>query len=373
MYDELSIFSFVPYSGLCQANDGMMLIPLHPEEVEWLPQGIQVNGNAEGSITYGQPITQVKNSRFCPPIFITMLGEAIENASILTPAKRDDLARIVQQMTEFSLSDHKPCKFCNNSTAVVDKLVEFTRSERSEGTMIALLLNSQEHCKCFEDYLRSKDVVVQIHSSLNAARLIDNKSIGETLQDNSADIVVLPYYPNMPINSFESIHASLEVKTKEQLLKSCITAMKTLKQGGNFVCRIYNSMTRFTVGLLYILHQLFGKVTIVKPVIGALWYQERFLVCKNYAGRNQGVITHLERVYKAMTECNFDLDILEVVGMDSLYEEKFFSFVMRMNENHAYLQLLNIVRLESFYVFPDEIPVEEKLLNLRQEVLNYLT
>jgi hypothetical protein len=350
-----------------------MLITLYPEEVEWLPQAVEDNGNILGKITFGQTINQVRNSRFCSPVYITKLKDAIENASVLAPSNSEDLAGIAQQTSAFSLSSngHQTCSYCSQSIAVLDKLVTFTDVEPDKaGTSTALILNSQEGCQCFDGYLRSKGIRVQFHSN---DEQLDKKVTEEPLERSLVDIVVVPYHPKVPINPFETIYMPLELITKQNLLISGIAAIKTLKQGGTFVCRMYNSMTRFTVGLLYILHRFFSKITIVKPVVGSLWHPERFLVCKDYTGCSQVLLAHLEKVCTALNDCKSieNLDVLEIVDMHYLYEDRFFSFVMKTNELHTHFQLLNIVRLESFYHFPDEIPVEEEQIRLRQEITNY--
>ena len=341
--------------GLCQADNGVMLIPLYPEDVEWLPQAA-VNHPLQWKSQTGKTIDLVRNSRFCSPTFITKLNDALRNAAILDPSKATDLAQL-ERLTDGS--PNKTCTSCSPGLVrSLDRLVSFT----DQLTHTAMILDPQQDCHCFVDYLQLRDLQVQCCST-------------RIEQHGLVDLVIAPFYACMSIDKCENIHQPPELIIKQDFLINCITALKVLNQGGTFVCRLCNSMTRFTVGLIYILHCMFSKITIVKPVLGSLWHSERYLVCKQYQGCTKDSVANLEKVLQAVSDCTSldNIDVLEFVSMHGLYGGSVFStFVKRMNEKHTHLQLLHIVRLYSLYNFPDELPSEEHLAKLRKEIEEYI-
>ena len=64
-----------------------------------------------------------------------------------------------------------------------------------------------------------------------------------------------------------------------------------LAKGGVFVCRVYELLTRFSAGLLYLLYHLFDEVAIIKPALTSdLSSSERFLVCRGFQGCRSSII-----------------------------------------------------------------------------------
>ena len=53
-----------------------------------------------------------------------------------------------------------------------------------------------------------------------------------------------------------------------------------LKQGGTFVCKIFDINEEFTVNMLWLLYQLFDMICITKPLSSRPTNSERYVVCK---------------------------------------------------------------------------------------------
>ena len=165
---------------------------------------------------------------------------------------------------------------------------------------------------------------------------------------------------------------SEELRTKQELLKQLVAALKLLRAGGTFVCQVFDVLTRFTAGLVFILHHVFEKIAIVKPFVSRLWHPERFLICKGFQGSKEHILRFLEllssRIIEVSTKSGGDEDVLDVVPMKHLYEQTFYTFLKRSNEQLAHLQLQSIIRLESLFKHPDCSPSEEDIQKLQQEV-----
>jgi cap1 methyltransferase len=56
-----------------------------------------------------------------------------------------------------------------------------------------------------------------------------------------------------------------EVKVRQLVMCQFLTALTLLKQGGDFVCKLFDVFTPFTAELLYILYCHFDKFTLLKP------------------------------------------------------------------------------------------------------------
>ena len=55
-----------------------------------------------------------------------------------------------------------------------------------------------------------------------------------------------------------------------------------LNPGGNFIIKLYDKFSPFTIGLIYIIFKHFENVYIFKPVLTRQYSPCRFLIAENY-------------------------------------------------------------------------------------------
>ncbi|KAA0197197.1 Cap-specific mRNA (Nucleoside-2'-O-)-methyltransferase 1 [Fasciolopsis buskii] len=72
-----------------------------------------------------------------------------------------------------------------------------------------------------------------------------------------------------------------EVLSKRIYLCQCVCALIVLRPGGHFLSKLFDVLTEFSVGLIYLIGQLFEEVAIIKPVTSRPANSERYLLCKN--------------------------------------------------------------------------------------------
>ncbi|KAI8085975.1 FtsJ-like methyltransferase-domain-containing protein [Halteromyces radiatus] len=72
----------------------------------------------------------------------------------------------------------------------------------------------------------------------------------------------------------------LESLNKQLILCQVITMLTCLKQGGTFVCKMFDMFEEFTADVVWLLYQLFEGVCITKPLTSEPSSSERFLICK---------------------------------------------------------------------------------------------
>lgn len=89
----------------------------------------------------------------------------------------------------------------------------------------------------------------------------------------------------------------LEQKMTNKIIYEIACALSTLNNGGNFICRIFESFTPTMCKLLYILTQCFDEVYLTKPLMSHLSTSEKFIVCKKYSqSQSQKYVDHMNKL-----------------------------------------------------------------------------
>ncbi|CAF3006173.1 unnamed protein product [Rotaria sp. Silwood2] len=128
-----------------------------------------------------------------------------------------------------------------------------------------------------------------------------------------SDLSILPM--NVEVNM-----RYIEQYNKRQLIISCQRALTMLNNGGHFVCKILDTLTRFTAGFIYLLYRSFQSITILRPFTLDPASSERFLVCREFKYPvHQSIIQHLHNLLK----CEKIENILEIVPLKYLIEPQF--------------------------------------------------
>ena len=318
----------------------------------------------------------VLNSRFCTPLYISKLREARQRATILKRENLENLKRILNRVDPSHVVSMSPGGEAEVKN--LDNIISFTEMSKNENCGILLNVGcSLDYVKHHLEERNANFSSIHIHISAESGRVSLNQETGCQVEEISQNVKrVLQIDNSQNINLvFADVDNSDELSSRRNFLCLCITALKLLKCGGMFVCRLCETMTRFTVGILYILHQLFDKLAFVKPVLSQLSSPQRFLVCKGYNSANVHFPAHLVKVLNQIMKLDHEqsaLDVVEVVPVGLLYSEPFYSFVKKTNEQLAHLELQNIVHLESIYLCPDQGPSSEEIPKLREEIMEYL-
>ena len=69
-----------------------------------------------------------------------------------------------------------------------------------------------------------------------------------------------------------------EILSKQLYLCQFLCALMVLRTGGNFVCKLFDIFTPFSVGLIYLLYLCFDRLCIHKPVPRRPANSERFVI-----------------------------------------------------------------------------------------------
>ena len=102
------------------------------------------------------------------------------------------------------------------------------------------------------------------------------KKIFEKTEGNMVDLFIARKVINF------NPEYSQEIKYEKFLLINTLLAFKCLSYGGNFIIKLYDTFTPFTIGLIYMIFKNFESVTIFKPVTTRQYSSSRFLVAEKY-------------------------------------------------------------------------------------------
>lgn len=98
---------------------------------------------------------------------------------------------------------------------------------------------------------------------------------------------------NIPFNK----DMSQEIRYKKFLLTNVILAFNTLQRGGNFIVKIYDMYTPFTISVLYILYSYFEKFVIIKPFSTRPHSNSKYVICQKFIENKPKILDYLFDFY----------------------------------------------------------------------------
>ena len=154
----------------------------------------------------------------------------------------------------------------------------------------------------------------------------------------------------------------LEEGIKQLTLSECLTALLVLKKGGTFVCKLYDILTEFTVGLVFVMYHCFEEISI-KPVESASPFKgERFLICQRLKERQSPFVQFLFHANKMMHECKEKQVDLQLIPVSLMQEDSAFSEFIQKSNNTIISSQLKAISMFLKYVEDPSLqpPVDQK-------------
>lgn len=96
----------------------------------------------------------------------------------------------------------------------------------------------------------------------------------------------------------------VEHHSRHLILSQILTMFSILRKGGNFVLKVFDILTNFSVEAVYLLYLFFEKISIIKPFSSRSGNSERYLVCLNLQVQRP---TDLIEYLKTVLTCFNDL------------------------------------------------------------------
>lgn len=170
----------------------------------------------------------------------------------------------------------------------------------------------------------------------------------------------LKYIENFKENKADFITAdggfdySIDFNRQEEMsyriiYSEIIIALSIQKLGGNFVLKIFDMFTVFTLKYIYLLYLFYEDVYIYKPLTSRVANSEKYIICKDFKGVDKDVMENLVDLYKKF-------DIYENKNIDIknlLLPNDFLLAINGFNENYVNNQIsfidktLNIIKNKS--------------------------
>ena len=117
-------------------------------------------------------------------------------------------------------------------------------------------------------------------------------------------------------------------------------AIAMQKQGGTFIVKFFDTFTKFSLDLLFLLSNLYEQVVLIKPNTSRQANSEKYVVCKGF--RLSSVEDIVKKFYKILADC-----IMETKNIVSLFNFDLpYIFINKMEEINAIFgqqQIENIV------------------------------
>jgi 23S rRNA U2552 (ribose-2'-O)-methylase RlmE/FtsJ len=124
-----------------------------------------------------------------------------------------------------------------------------------------------------------------------------------------------------------------------------VAAITVQKDGGHFVCKIYETFTENTLKLISILKAFYSEVYVTKPLTSRASNSEKYLVCKNFKANKEN-LTILELMFKDI-EKNSSLDVLSIFSSYVISRE-FRLTMINLNILVSNIQFVAINKLVDF-------------------------
>ena len=116
-----------------------------------------------------------------------------------------------------------------------------------------------------------------------------------------------------------------EIDNYKILLENIIKILKLQDKKGNMIIKIMDTYTIPTLKMIYLVTSFYEESYIFKPLFSRPTTEDKYLICKNYKGRDDKKISNLEKVYNSIIklENEYIFDIFNNLVLSKDYLDKF--------------------------------------------------
>jgi len=160
---------------------------------------------------------------------------------------------------------------------------------------------------------------------------------------------------------------SIDFNNQEQLsyriiFCEIVTALGIQEIGGNFVCKIFDIFTLFTMKMIYLLYYFYDEVYIIKPKTSRAANSEKYLIAKGYKGIDDKTMNEL---YIILENWNDDKYALDISGLK--FGNDFIHFMNEYNKKYIENQLKYISKTIKYV---NNRPEKEKYHRIVKKQIN---
>jgi len=133
---------------------------------------------------------------------------------------------------------------------------------------------------------------------------------------------------------------SIDFNNQEQLsyriiFCEIITALSIQKEGGHFVCKIFDIFTLFTLKMIYLLYCFYEKVYIVKPKTSRTANSEKYIIAKGFKGIDKKYLNKFYKIIEDWDKLNNYVSNIEGININN----DFIHWIYKYNESYIENQI----------------------------------
>lgn len=172
-------------------------------------------------------------------------------------------------------------------------------------------------------------------------RLVVNK----TFSDGDIDLIT----GNIELTGKnENIYEQNALKT---VINQIITAVKIIKKGGTFICKVYETFTQTSMKITVLLNELFENIYFIKPLMSEPYSSEKFIVCTKYKygkkeKQHKNVLDKMDIIKKEIDKMSKNMNIVDLFNDYKIPNEMVISMINQNNimSNNQYVSINEIIR-----------------------------
>ncbi|ESN99857.1 hypothetical protein HELRODRAFT_192823 [Helobdella robusta] len=147
-----------------------------------------------------------------------------------------------------------------------------------------------------------------------------------------------------------------EILSHRLYLCQFLVALSILRAGGNFVCKLFDLFTEFSVGLIFLMAHCFHRVNIFKPVTSRPANSERYLICEGLLQTDltSDILDYFRLINSKMAasylgDKSSNWMIRSIVPCrDLTSSETFFNYIVRSNNFLGEMQKISLHKIKIF-------------------------
>lgn len=120
---------------------------------------------------------------------------------------------------------------------------------------------------------------------------------------------------------YSSNYSKQEEDSLRLIYSEVFLALNLQKDGGTFICKLFDIFLRGTINLIYILRRCYREVFIHKPCVSRISNSEKYIICIGYKGYNKEIINNLCHNFSDMN-INYPIGrsfINDIISLNTIY------------------------------------------------------
>lgn len=124
-----------------------------------------------------------------------------------------------------------------------------------------------------------------------------------------------------------------EIYLYKYLLSNILLVLKVQSKNGNFILRLNDIYTNFTLKMINILHDCYKEVYICKPLFSRDYTNEKYLICKNLNMSDKDKNNLISKIEKILNDFNKSNLVITDLISDKVYEIEEIKDIVFINNN----------------------------------------